>query len=820
MATVLRSIFVFLFLTIGILSAELPGSAGGPTAISFDHFPSRLHTFVWRNWAVVPEVRLAEVLKTSVENVRRIATSLGLPPQDKISPRWESPQGYITVLRRNWHLLPYEQLLVLLNQTPEHLAESLREDDFLFVKLGSIKPQCEPIQFEEPTEDQYRHAQKIATWIKEELGDEWTTPEVPRFAFLDEFFPKTSNVVETAKGRSDTSPFEIRFLFSYFATFGDPLLDPAVASYPEELLRQLADSGVNGIWLHTLLRTLAPSGLFPEFGKDYEIRLRSLRTLVERADRYGIKVYLYMNEPRALPSSLFVGEMEKFAGVPEGNYRALCTSAPEVRQWLADSLSFIFREVPNLGGIFTISASENLTHCASHHQNDHCPRCKDRSAAEIIAEVNSVMVEAVQAANPHAKGIVWDWGWNDNDAPAIIEKLPKSCWFQSVSEWSLPIERGGVKSHVGEYSISSVGPGPRAAKHWELARNQGLKTVAKVQFNITWELAAIPYLPVADLVAEHASNLSESGVNGLMLSWSLGGWPSPNLEIAKEFQVVHVPSPSEGGLGWRETEPGKSPHPNPLPQGEGTLVNPFPQGEGMLVNPFPQGEETLVNPLKEGKINAVLDRVAANCYGDGAAKAREAWRLFSTGFREFPYNGGLCYNGPQQWGAANLFFAQPTGYRATMVGIPYDDVQGWCAIYPPDIAAGQFRKIADHFTQGLVPLREAVALAPLAKKRKAESEYRFADAARLHFAASANMIEFNTLRNRLLEEKDDEKKKQLVAAMDNVLSAELRIAKEMYRLAKSDAQIGYESSNHYFYIPMDIAEAIISARYVRNILEK
>jgi len=28
----------------------------------------------------------------------------------------------------------------------------------------------------------------------------------------------------------------------------------------------------------------------------------------------------------------------------------------------------------------------------------------------------------------------------------------------SVSEWSLPIERGGIKTTVGEYSISAVGP--------------------------------------------------------------------------------------------------------------------------------------------------------------------------------------------------------------------------------------------------------------------------------------------------------------------------------------------------------------------------
>jgi hypothetical protein len=760
MPNILRCTLAFLFLPLGIAVAELPGAEGGPAAITFDHFPSRLHTFIWRNWTVVPEARLAKVLETPVENVRRIATSLGLPPQGTISPLWESSQGYITILRRNWHLLPYGQLLVLLNQTPEQLAESLREDDFLYIKLGSIKPHCEPLRFTEPTEEQHKQAAQIAAWLKEELGNDWTTaPEEPRFAFLHEFFPKTPTVAKTVQERSDDSPFELRFIFSYFATFGDPLLDPAVASYPDELLRRLAESGVNGIWLHTVLRTLAPSGLFPEFGKDHEIRLRSLRTLVERADRYGIKVYLYMNEPREMPNSFFIGKRTELAGVPSATHTLLCTSTPAVRQWISDSLIYLFKNVPGLGGIFSITASENHTNCASHGLKDQCPRCKDRSAGDILTELNRTFADAVHSVDPKAKVIVWDWGWSDNETPEIIAKLPESCWFMSVSEWSLPIERGGVQSTVGEYSISSVGPGPRAARHWELARNRGLKTVAKVQFNVTWELAAVPYLPVADLIAEHASNLSESGVNGLMLSWSLGGYPSPNLEIARAFEVR---------------------------KSEGT---------------------------KEARRNAVLDRVAANRYGDGAVKAREAWTLFSEGFREFPYHPGLCYSGPQHWGAANLFFVRPSGYRATMVGIPYDDVKSWCAVYPPEVAAGQFRKVADHFAKGLVPLREAVAQSPPERKRQAETEYRFADAARLHFAASANMIEFNLLRNRWLDEKDADTKQRLAVTMNSVIVAELQVAKEMYHLAKSDSRLGYESANHYFYLPIDIAEAIISARY-------
>ncbi len=62
---------------------------------------------------------------------------------------------------------------------------------------------------------------------------------------------------------------------------------------------------------------------------------------------------------------------------------------------------------------------------------------------------------------------------------------------------------GTVNATVGEYSMSVVGPGPRALHLWELAKKRNLKTIAKIQVNNTWELSAIPYLPV--MIAETRS---------------------------------------------------------------------------------------------------------------------------------------------------------------------------------------------------------------------------------------------------------------------------------------------------------------------------
>ena len=228
-----------------------------------------------------------------------------------------------------------------------------------------------------------------------------------------------------------------------------------------------------------------------------------------------------------------------------------------------------------------------------------CERCKERSYAEIIAEVNATIAQGVARGNPDAKVLVWDWSWDDTQVGEIIARLPKNCWLQSVSEWSLPITRGGVASTVGEYSISSVGPGPRAKKHWSLARAAGLKTSAKVQVGATWEFCSIPYLPTLDLVAEHACNLASAGVDGVMLSWSLGCYPSPNLEVFQAFT--------------KETD----------------------------------------------AIGPVLDRVAVRRYGVDAAPLVAAWTAFSQGFREYPYHIGTVSNGPQHMGQPTRSISSP-----------------------------------------------------------------------------------------------------------------------------------------------------------------
>ena len=347
---------------------------------------------------------------------------MGLPCPADVSPEMLT-RGYATLIRRNWHLLPYEQLLELVEMTPERLAFTLREEDFLWIKLGRLKPACEPFVIA-PRGGRERAA-AIRRVVEEDFGEALQKPGTPRFDFVRQFSVPPAGVPAVAVSQTDRWP--IRLVYSYVAVYGDPLLNPGLNPYPDGLLQQLSAAGINGVWLQGLLRDLAPGGEhFPEFGAGHEQRLANLRALTERAAKFGIRVYLYLNEPRSMPVSFFQNHPE-VKGVTEGDLAALCTSTPEVRGWMTDALAHIFREVPELGGVYAITASENLTNCASHGGWSTCPRCKERSDADILCEVVSAIEAGSTQATRGRRADIRLGLAGPRRAPDIIARLPSPC---------------------------------------------------------------------------------------------------------------------------------------------------------------------------------------------------------------------------------------------------------------------------------------------------------------------------------------------------------------------------------------------------------
>jgi hypothetical protein len=763
MAWAWTCILLFGWADLGAAAEAVLPEGSAPMPIVSRHFPDRVHEFVWRNWNAVAPSKLAKILSAKVEEVAALAESMGLPPAGAIPPEMKT-RGYITLIRRNWHLLPYSQLLELVEMTPERLAFALREDDFLWVKLGRVKPKCEPLRYRAPDEAAKHRAAEIRGVVERDFGEEIRRPAQPRFDFVRHLSSPMPSLSPPKHGQN--GPVSLRFVYSYLAVYGDPLSNPALDPYPDGFLQRLAAVGVNGVWLHVVLRDLAPGApAFPELGAECERRLANLRHLVQRAKRQGVGVYLYMNEPRAMPASFFKNRPD-VAGVREEEFTALCTSHPAVRQWMADALTHIFRQVPDLAGIYAITASENLTNCASHGAWQSCQRCKGRTDADILAEVVSVLEAGVHRGNPKANVVVSDWGWRGHgDAVDLIPRLPKAVWLMSVSEWDKPIERGGIATKVGEYAISAVGPGPRSVRHWAVARKAGIKTAAEIQFNNTCEIASIPYLGVMDLVAEHLHNLAPEQLNGMLIGWTMGGHPSPNFELAREMNATPAPN-----------------------------------------------------------VDTVLNALARERFGaEGAAQGRKAWTLMSDAYRQYPFHISVVYTCPIQIGPANPLYPAKTGYSATMWGIPYDDLNGWRGPYPPEIFAGQFEKVAEGWRPGVAELQRAVEKTPPDRRSEAETDLRFARATGIHFQAVANQARFVIARDTLAKGKGTlppAERQRLRAEIQRCLESEIALARQLFTLVREDSRIGFEPSCQYFYLPLDLVEKVVNCRWLSGHLEE
>lgn len=732
------------------LSAMTLMPASDKLALPVNHFPTPAHAFVWRNWQLVPTEKMAETLNAPADEILRMGEAMGLDTATVISPEVRK-RAYITIIRRNWHLLPYGQMLTLLDMTEEELAFTLREDDFLYIKLGSLKPACPPLAVQPLTDDIRNSELRMRSWMQQTFPDGPATMREPLFQFVTDLSAPTPTPIDIPN-----SNFSPRYCSSYFALFGDPLLDPEIDPYPDGYLDRLAASGVDGIWMHVVLYQLAPFPWDSSLSRDHEARLARLNSLVERARTHGIAVYLYMNEPRTMPNAFFDTHPE-LKGVTIGDHSTLCTGSPEVRDYIASAIETICNAVPHLGGFFTITASENPTNCWSHGRGGECPRCSSTGPAKTVAGVSAAIQEGITRAGSDAALIAWDWGWRDEWALDAIAALPETAALQSVSEWSIPIERGGVSTTVGEYSISTIGPGPRATRHWKAAKDRGLRTIAKIQAGNTWEIAAVPYIPAVANVAQHAENLRSANLDGIMLGWSLGGYPSPNLQVVAEMSAA-----SDDGQQLTR-------------------------------------EEAMLN-------------VARTRYGaDHAADVVQAWDTCSVAFSEFPYHGSVVYNAPLQMGPANLLWPSNTGYKATMVGLPYDDLTSWRGVYPEDVFIGQFVKMADGFEAARQVLEQRTANT---SNPAIEAELRVIRTVALHYRSIANQCRFVQLRNRLATETSVSERDSILTSLENILINEKQTALDLHAIQTRDSRIGYEASNHYFYVPLDLAEKVLNCEWL------
>jgi hypothetical protein len=562
-----------------------------------------------------------------------------------------------------------------------------------------------------------------------------------------------------------------RIIRSPKADFYGGDIESALDAYSDEYLREVSEMGYNGVWLHGELRHLVATNLFSNAGtKQTDI----LRRLVKKVSKYGLKVYLYILEPRAMKESdPFWKKHSNLKGQPhvlencgpelDGLWYALCSSMPEVKEYLEEGMYRLFKSVPGLGGIFCITASELHTHCYSHYPRKNekynfqefyewgkgdfvCPLCAERTPSDVVAEVITLLNRGVKRASPDADVIAWTWSWviiEKDPQKSLISKLPRDVIL--MSDW----ERGGSKKVLGktyvvdEYSLSLPGPSGRYKNQLKIAKSRGMRMMAKLQFGTTHELASIPYLPVPHLLAKKFEGLKKNKVDGFLACWIFGGAPSPMTKLA-----------------------------------------------AMMSRKNKLSSEQVINQL------------AIEEFGKSSSSGVvRAWKKFAEAWKEFPFSVTLLYNGPMTYATAYPlsldlkkvptipgWLALPRDKKGHLcVG---DNLDSWITPFTPELLVKAFVFLQKIWNEGIVILENA--LKTDADNHRLKLEWNLAKHISLSISSTMNILRFYPLYRKYQNSTGGQKQK-LHEKIMVLFKEELDITVQDRDCVRFDTRIGYHA---------------------------
>jgi hypothetical protein len=544
----------------------------------------------------------------------------------------------------------------------------------------------------------------------------------------------------------------------------DELTDD-VNYYPDEYLNRLAHEGINGLWLTIHFAEICPQTVLPEYSRDPSVRLNKLRSTAERCARYGIKVYVFANEPIPIMADSPVGLAH-----PEllgqrmgwGNRHFFCTSNPTAQAYLEEAMRNLFSAIPDLGGLINISIGEGGSHCYSGAPRGiSCPRCKDREPYDVLNDTLAAMERGMHAANPDAELVSWPygqyWSWGDEMTVTSAGRLPKGVILQHNFESSAIGEQCGRKIRIFDYWLSFIGPSRLFADCAQAAVRSGNRMFAKLQVGCSHEVATAPFVPVPGHLFRKYKTMHELGVSGVMQCWYFGNYPGLMNQAAGELAFA----------------------------------------------PFPATED------------AFLLGLARRDWGEDAPRVVRAWKLFQSGYSNFPLNHVFGWYGPMHDAPTWPLHLEPAdrtispswelaSYHTCKPFPASGDRIGECFGYTHTFAeiCGLCRAMANDWNHGVAILKRL--LPRYASNPERVRDIGVASALGIQFESGANMLEFYACREELPWQPPLEQRRSL-ARMRRLVKRELVLDAALLELAKADSRLGFHSeAEGYKYFPAKI----------------
>ena len=543
-----------------------------------------------------------------------------------------------------------------------------------------------------------------------------------------------------------------------WSCFGDDADD-----YSEGYLNRIAHDGGNGLILKALFRDLVPSQIIPEYGRESEPRLDRLRRLVQKCARYGLRISLYVNEPRAFDADdPVLAAHPDLTGHRAGKTICFCTETQLGGEYLEESTRTLFELVPGLGGLVDITVGERPTHCYSmSNRLNNCPRCSKKEPDEVLTAMLARMKGAMASVAPDAELISWPYTqygcWGREATVTSASRVPDGVALMHNFESDGREKQLGKWRYAHDYWLSYVGPSDLFRRCARTAVGGGRRAYAKMTVAASHELGTVVCIPVPGILYDKYSAMHELGVSGATETFDFGNYPSLMTRAAGQLSFA----------------------------------------------PFPTTKEDFLFAL------------ARRDWGEGAPRVAEAWQWFEKGYRNIPLNINFSYYGPMHDGPVWPLYLKPVDAPLApkwFFGWPNHDGDriGECVTYTHslDEAITLCREVSQNWDRGLEimkPLMPRFADSPDRIK-----ELRTAQALGLQFRSGCNILEFYRLREKMLK-KGCADRLSLLHKMKEIVHDELTVDRRLLPLTEADSHLGYHPECHgHRYFPAAIRWRIAS----------
>ena len=295
--------------------------------------------------------------------------------------------------------------------------------------------------------------------------------------------------------------------------------------YPDEAFQWIAHSGYDAIdlWLK--------DAYTDNRGSYIDVRL-----IAERAEKYGIDVYIQLYTPHSKHPD--EADAQEFYDKLYGELFEVCPKIKGVTL-IGEANQFASRD-PAVGKTpFVANFVENIP---TGKTSPGWWPCKD------YPEWVEMVASSIRKYRADAEVIfcTYNWGYApEKERVELIERLPENITLMATWDMFDRYELGNSIQNVWDYTLGYTGPGKYFVSEAVAAKKRGIKLMANSQTSgRTWDFGVIPYEPMPQQWIKRYKRIQQAhqewGLAGLLENIHYGFHPSIICELEKQAFFTEI----------------------------------------------------------------------------------------------------------------------------------------------------------------------------------------------------------------------------------------------------------------------------------------